>query len=255
VARPRYPKHTGPPPPALPPALQTVGQLVAETLRLYGNRFLLALPLGLPLAVADQLMGPDDASDRLTRGTGWADSTVVLVAMSPAFSLAFVGAAVLATHARPSLRDLLVGLSLGTVAFALAAPLLPAWVLGGLAVLALVGHVVPAAVAEGRGPVDALRRSLAVARADYAHALGGLATLVVLFYLTRILLEGLLRSQADNTVRVAVFLSDLVLSPVIMLGGALLFVNLAARVGFDREERKRARAEAMAAMRGGGRRS
>ena len=110
-----------------------------------------------------------------------------------------------------------------------------------------------AAIAEGRGPVDALRRSLEVARADYAHAVGGLATVVVLFYLTRILLEGLLRSQADNTIRVAVLLSDVVLSPMIMLGGALLFTNLVARVGVVRGERKRARAEAMAAARGGGR--
>lgn len=251
MARSRTPKHAGPPPPALPPAAQTVGQVVAETLRLYGNRIVLALPLGIPVALADQLMGPVEATGRLARGRHWADSALVLAGMSPVFTSAFVVAVVLATGVRPSVRSLVLALVAGTLVFTVAALLLPAFILGGLAWLALVGHVVPAIVAEGRGPVDAVRRSLRAARADYLHALGGLAALVVLFYLTRILLEGLLRSQADNTVRVAVFLADLVLSPIVFLGAALLFANLVARIGLDRAERRRLRDEAMAAARGG----
>ena len=47
VARPRYPNQTGPLPPPLPPETRTVGQLVAETIRLYGSRFLPVLALGL----------------------------------------------------------------------------------------------------------------------------------------------------------------------------------------------------------------
>lgn len=250
MARPSYPKHAGPPPPALPPAAQTVGQLVAETLRLYGSRIFLALPLGIPIAVSDQLMGPVSVTDKLAKGKDWADSAAVLAGMSPVFTSALIVAVVLATGVRPSARSLALALVLGSLVFAVAALLLPAFVLGGLAWLALVGMVVPAIVAEGRGPLDALSRALRVARADYLHALGGIATLVVLFYLTRILLEGLLRSQADNTLRVAVFLADLVLSPIIFLGTALLFGNLVARVGLDREERKRIRDEAMAAARG-----
>ena len=42
-------------PPALPPETRTVGQLIAETIRAYGNSFWRLLPLGVPLAVADQL--------------------------------------------------------------------------------------------------------------------------------------------------------------------------------------------------------
>ena len=41
-------------PPPLPPEDRTVGQLVAETIRLYGRRFWASLPLGLPLAVTGQ---------------------------------------------------------------------------------------------------------------------------------------------------------------------------------------------------------
>ena len=42
-------------PPPLPPETRTVGQLVAESIRLYGNHFWRVLPLGLALAVIDQL--------------------------------------------------------------------------------------------------------------------------------------------------------------------------------------------------------
>ena len=41
-------------PPPLPPHERTMGQLVAETIRFYGNHFWRALPLGIPLALVDQ---------------------------------------------------------------------------------------------------------------------------------------------------------------------------------------------------------
>ena len=51
---------TRPLPPPLPPAERTVGQLIAEAIRLYGQRFWRALPLGLPLAAVDQIgLGQD----------------------------------------------------------------------------------------------------------------------------------------------------------------------------------------------------
>ena len=42
-------------PPPLPPAERTVGQLVGETIRAYGDGFRRLLPLGIPLAAVDQL--------------------------------------------------------------------------------------------------------------------------------------------------------------------------------------------------------
>ena len=42
-------------PPPLPPEKRTIGQLIAETIRAYGDRFWRLLPIGLPLAIADQL--------------------------------------------------------------------------------------------------------------------------------------------------------------------------------------------------------
>ena len=55
MARPRYPKHAGPPPAALPPVARTVGQVIAETLKLYGNDFLRCLVLGIPFAMGTLL--------------------------------------------------------------------------------------------------------------------------------------------------------------------------------------------------------
>jgi hypothetical protein len=239
MARASYPRHTGPPPPALPPEAQTVGQLVAETIRLYGQRFLVALPLGLPLAVADQLSLEHSRSGRVA----------VLMIAAPAFTCAYVAACALVLRTVPSSRVAAGALVSGTIAFLPAAFFSPWFALLSVAWLALAGHVVPAAIAESLGPMAASRRSFQLARADYVHAAGGLATLVILFGLTRVVMGQLLRSQADNTLRVAVFLADVVLSPMLFLGGALLYVNLAARVGLDREQRRRARAEAIGRLR------
>ena len=42
-------------PAPLPPGERTVGQLVAESIKLYGERFWRVLPLGLALALVDQV--------------------------------------------------------------------------------------------------------------------------------------------------------------------------------------------------------
>ena len=52
-----------------------------------------------------------------------------------------------------------------------------------------------------------------------------------------VVLGALLHSQSDTGLRVGVFLSELVLSPLLYLGGALLYVDQAARVGTTRAER------------------
>jgi hypothetical protein len=107
--------------------------------------------------------------------------------------------------------------------------------------LGLAGHAVPAAMAERIGPVAALRRTIVLGRADFVHAAGSFATLALLFALTRLTLGLLLSSQADATVRVAIFLADLVLSPLLFLGAAIVYVDLVARVGLSREQRRKLR--------------
>jgi hypothetical protein len=208
-----------------------VGQLVAETLRLYGNRFFLALPLGLVIAIADQASLGLDVTGRI----------VVLVVAAPFLSAAYTAAAALVVDRRPTSSSWAVAIGIGTAVFVPAAFLFPWFALAAIVVLALLGNSVPAAVIETLRPLAAFKRSVEVARADLVHALGGLATLVLMFGLGRLAMGFLLRQQADNTLRVAIFLADTVLGPILFIGGALLYVDLAARVGTTRADRLAAR--------------
>lgn len=229
VARPTYPRSSGPLPPALPPEVRPVGQVVAEALRVYGARFAMCLPLGIPVAVADQLTG-----DR-----PYAERAAVLALAAPFFTLAYAAACAIRQGETPARGRWVEASLVGTVIFLPAAAMLPGIAVLAVLYLALVGHAVPVLMAEGGGPVASVRRSLTLARADYVHAAGSLATLVLLFFITRQALGFVLRSQADNTVRLAIFLSDLVVSPLLFLGAAMVYVDLVARLGTSRADRRR----------------
>jgi hypothetical protein len=217
-------------PPPLPPETRTVGQLVAEAIRLYGRHLRLALPLGLPLAVADSLAVRGTISERV----------LVLLAATPAFTAAFIWASALVGGVRPRPDTWARALVVGSLVFLPAALFFPWFALLSVAWLALVGLVVPVIVIEEAPPRAALRRAVTLCRADYVHTLGSLAALVIVFALARLMLVFLLREQADNTVRVAIFIADFVISPLLFLGGALLYVDQAARVGSSsRAERRR----------------
>ena len=164
---------------------------------------------------------------------------LVLVLAAPAFTLAYAWASLLVAGGRPSRSTWVRALVLGTLVFLPAAVFFPWFAILSVAWLALVGLVVPVVIAENLPARPALRRAVELCRADYVHTLGSLATLVIVFFLTRFALAFVLRGQADNTVRVAVFLADLVVSPLLFLGGALLYVDQAARVGSSPRERRR----------------
>lgn len=230
--RARYPNSSGPLPPPLPPATRTVGQLVAETLKLYGDHWQVALLIGLPPAVLSA------AATGFSRAQTLA---IVPFAGAVATTASFVVASAIVTGAPLRNRASLSAAAAGVLVY-LPFPFLAAvFVLPGLAWFALVGLAVPAAVAESLGVRDALRRGLALGRADYAHALGGLATLTILVFVTQIAASLLLQGFADNSERVAAFLAGLVLSPVLFLGAALLYVDQAARLGTTPAERLAAR--------------
>lgn len=206
-------------PPPLPPAERTVGQLVAESIKLYGRHFLRALPLGVAVAAINQLT--IDAS-RFVVGA-------VLLAAAPVFSAAYAYASQLEAE-RTIRRSWLIAIAAGSLVFVPAALLFPWFALAAVLWLGLVGLAVPAAMRENTSFTGSLRRGFELGRVDYVHAAGSLATLVVLFFLMRIGLALLLESQADNTVRTAIFLSDAVLAPLLFLGGAILYDDQAARL-------------------------
>jgi hypothetical protein len=198
-----------------------VGQLVAEAIKLYRRRFWASLALGLSVAALDQVLS---GTSRLA----WLVLTPTLGGL--VLSISYAGASALAAGTRPDRSRILTALAVGVIAFAPFPLLVLGFILPGLAWLAFVGLAVPAAVIEGTGFRESFRRGVSLARADYVHALGSLATLAITFFLTRLVLVFLLRGQGEATDRVAAFLGDLVLSPLLFLGAALLYYDQAARV-------------------------
>jgi hypothetical protein len=215
------------------PADRTVGQLVADTIRLYQRRFWRVLPLGLVVALFDQV----------GLGSSTAAQGTLLVVGSPLFTLGYIAACVLVLGRRPTRRDYLTAFGVGILVFLPVGLLVWFFILPALAWLAFAGLAVPAVIAEGVGPREALRRAGRLAGADYVHALGTLATLVIVYFLSRSVLLFLLHGQADNTLRTAAFLADLVLSPIIFVGSALLYLDQKARLesGHPRRRRRDAR--------------
>jgi len=207
-------------PAPLPPAQRTVGQLVAESIKLYGRHFPRAVPLGLIVAAVNQLTV---GVDRFVVGG-------VLLLAAPVFSAAFAYACQFEAERAVARRSWLVAIAAGSLVFVPAALLFPWFALAAVLWLSVVGLAVPAAIREGTSFTASLRRGLELGRVDYVHAAGSLATLVILFLLMRIGLALLLESQADNTVRTAIFLSDAVLAPLLFLGGAILYEDQKARL-------------------------
>jgi hypothetical protein len=212
-----------------------VGQLIAEAIKLYGARFWPSLALG----VGPSLLGIGAAElDDPARA-------VIVLALGPPVTSASLAGAVALVRPIQRGRYLLVGLAVGCIAF------LPVWVtrlwivpgsyLVAFVWLALFGLGVPAALVERRGFGDALRRSLQLARADFVHTLGSLATLAITIFLTGLVLLFALRELSDQALRIAAFLAFTVLAPLFVLGAALLYVDQAARVesGRPRPRRKR----------------
>jgi len=200
-----------------------VGQLVAESLRLYGARFWASLALGIgPVLVGAGLVG-------LPRMLVW---TLVPTVGTALWAAAFVGACRLALDVQGG--RVAVAFVAGFIAFL---PLLvqrivvvPGCDLVTLAFFAFVSLAVPAALVERRSLPGALRRAVELARADYVHELGSLAALVITIFLSGLVLVLLLHGFGDQAIRVAALIALFLLAPVFLLGAALLYVDQAARV-------------------------
>jgi hypothetical protein len=239
----RPPRQPQPLPPPLPPERRSVGQLVAETIRFYQHHFWQTLPLGLSVAALTQLTvafghrsqepsghppprGFDQPTSLLGGGV---EVTILLGALL--LTASYIVAIVLVSGKRPDGRAIATAYGLGVLVF-LPVPLLAQLlVLPAVLYLALVGWVVPVALLERTGFVESFRRSFRLARVDFVHAAGGLATLVIVFYVVRLMLALLLRSGSEVTERSAALLADIVLSPMLFVGSAILYLDQAARLG------------------------
>src|SRR6266480_154022 len=189
-------------PPPLPPETRTVGQLVAEAIRLYGARFWPSLALG----IGPGLLGVAAAE------LHGAVRVAIVAGLGPLVLASSYAGAVALVRPIGRGRYVAVALAAGYLAF-LPVCISRLWIFPGiyvvaLAWLALVGLAVPAALVERRGYADALRRGVQLARADYVHALGSLATLAITIFLTGLV----------------------IFAPLFVLGAAVLYVDQAARV-------------------------
>ncbi len=194
----RQPRPPQPLPPPLPPETRTVGQLVAETISFYRHHFFQVIPLGLSVAALTQLTVAFGHRPRIPRGHpparslhdptsilgGGIETTILLGAL--------LLTAVVHRGDRPRHRG----------PCPTAAPRdgirrrrarLPAGAAPGCRARAAgpAGRPVPGPVRLGRaggsrrGCRPSGSRSGArcrLARADYIHAAGGLATIVIVFY-------------------------------------------------------------------------
>jgi hypothetical protein len=219
-------------PPPLPPAERTVGQVVAESMRLYGRRFWPSLLLGLPIATITLVSVHHSLGVQM----------LVLWFATPFLTAAYVFAVRLASTEPLERSALLRAFAVGVVVFLPVPALVRIYVLPALAWLAFFGLAVPAAAHERLGFRDALARGRRLAAADYVHALGSLCALAIVYFITRLMLLLLLHGQADAAVYAAAFAADLIVSPLLFLGPALLYFDQAARVdSVPRETRKRRR--------------
>ena len=209
-------------PPPLPPERRTVGQLVAESVRLYGTRFWWSLAIGLPPAALSVAVAS------LSRTPGIA---LFVAAGGVVLTASYLGGVVI-VHSPPlDRRGLLTGFAVGVLVFVPFSVLVFFYVLPGLAWLALFGLAVPAALVEGIGVRASLARGLQLGRADYLHALGGLCALAIVVVASLFLTALALQNFADNTARAAGFLAGAAISPILFLGAAILYEDQRARLG------------------------
>jgi hypothetical protein len=221
MARPTYPRAGEPRPAALPPAERTVGQVVAESIRFYGEHFKGSLLLGLAPGVL-VIVGTHVSSRALYVLTPTLTGALL--------SASYLGACVLVLDRRPTNRRLVQAWLVGWLVFVPVPFLVVAFILPALAWLAAVGLAVPVLVVEDLPPRAAVARAWRLARADYVHVLGSLATLAIVVLLTQGMLAFLLRGSGGAAMSTAFFLAAVVISPLLLIGSALLYIDQVARV-------------------------
>ena len=206
-----------------------LGEIFAEAIRIYGARVWAAFALGAVVAVVSLV------SFLVAAGVGLPVLALAFAANLAAAARLVAGDSLGAAWAAVGRHALtLVVLAVVVVApFALLLSQLYL-ILGAVAWLALLGFAIPVAVMEpgpgGLGDVGfALRRSIALARVEYLHALGVIAALVIAIAFLSVLSVGAFRGLAENGLAVAISLTQVVLAPFLFLGLAVLYFDQRAR--------------------------
>ena len=88
----------------------------------------------------------------------------------------------------------------------------------------------PVALIERGGFRQSIRRSIALARADFVHVLGSLAALVIVGFISAVGLAFLLGQFGEQSRVIAALIPLVLVTPLIFLGAALLYFDQSARL-------------------------
>jgi hypothetical protein len=210
-----------------------LGEVLAEAIRLYGARPWAALGVGAFVGAM------------LLVGALTGQSAGFIATISIAFTLAFGVSARLVSGdgfreawAQTILRSpVLLPLTVVVALPFTLGRIDPVLLVFAVAWLAVSGFSIPVAMLE-RSPAGdgwferlgfALQRSLNLARAEYLHALGVAAALVLIYYFFGVLLGAVLTGFADNGGLAATTLVQVVLAPFFFLGLCVLYFEQKAR--------------------------
>ena len=210
-----------PRPVALPPGERTIGQLVAETVRFYGDHFRKVVWLGIVPAVFAALTAK--APHRLTEIL----SPTLLGAL---LSATFVVACVFTLETHPSNRRLAEAWVVGWIVLLPVLVPVPYLILAGAVWLLCLALLIPVLVVEETGVWASFGRALRLLRADWIHQIGAIVTLIILVFLSQGVLAFALRGFGGTAISIAFFLASMVVSPLLFVGTALLYWDQAARV-------------------------
>jgi hypothetical protein len=211
-------------PVALPPAERTVGQLVAETVRFYGDHFWKVVGLGV--APASFAVVTANVPHHITEIL----SPTLFGAL---LSATFVAACVIALETRPSNGRLVQAWVVGWIVLQPVLVPVPYLIFAGAVWLLCLALVIPVLVVEKEGVWASVVRALRLARSDWVHQVGTIVTLVVVVLLSQGVLAFALRDFGGTAISIAFFLASTVVSPLLFIGTALLYVDQAARVKVD----------------------
>jgi hypothetical protein len=204
----------------LPPATRTVGQVVAEAVRIYQAHWGRALALGVVPAIVGVVT---------VELGGWASVVFGVVVGSLVYTASYVVACSIVGGVPLRTPQALTAFAAGVVVFVPVPFLAIVFVLPALVWLALLGLVVPVALVEGLPLRRSFARAVELARADYVHVLGSLATLAILTLVCQGVVAFTLREFSDQTERLAAVLAAMVLAPLLFLGAAVLYEDQEAR--------------------------
>jgi hypothetical protein len=216
-----------------------LGELLAETVSIYGDRLRAAIGLGLIYAGGLLLAGiVHVAVYYVVAAIMFTTASGVAVRLVAGDTFREAWAQVLVRFPVILLLAAVVGLPFALAGYLSLLFILVAFWLG-LTVFAVPAAMVEQTRASG-GPFQvvtyALERTLALAKVDYLHATGVVAALLIVNVLFGVLLAGLLIGFADNATAVAVALVQVVLAPFFYLGLAVLYFEQRSRAAVSSRE-------------------